>query len=124
MDSISATSSADQSQADAQCGTTTRKQTLSKVSRTGNRDAKASSKAVRPDELKVLNLTYKVIFSQQEQISFNWSDSRATILYAAPGSVMLKTNAAPIRRFEIAGMGDRFTVNQHLRSRPAIKDLQ
>ena len=101
-----------------------RKQTRSKPSRTGRRAAKASSTVGRPDELKILNLTYKVIFSKQEQISFNCSDSRGTILYAAPGSVMLKTNAAPIRRFEIAGMGDRFTVHQHLRSRPAIKDLQ
>ena len=38
--------------------------------------------------------------------------------------MMLKTNAALVRRFEIAGMGDRFTVHQHLRSGPAIEDLQ
>jgi len=37
---------------------------------------------------------------------------------------MLKTNTASVRRFEIAGMGDRFTVHQHLRSGPAIEDLQ
>ena len=101
-----------------------RRSLLFKPSRTGRRAAKASSTAGSPDELKILNMTYKVIFSQQEQISFNCSDSRSTILYAATGSVMLKTNAAPMWRFEIAGMGDRFTVNQHLRSRPTIKDLQ
>ena len=75
-------------------------------------------------EAQIQSLPYKVIFSQEEQISFNCSNSRGTILYAAPGRVMLKTNAASIRRFEIAGMGDRFTVHQHLRSRPTIKDLQ
>ena len=101
-----------------------RRSLLFKPSRTGRRAAKASSTAGSPDELKILNMTYKVIFSQQEQISFNCSDSRSTILYAASWSVMLKTNAAPMWRFEIAGMGDRFTVNQHLRSRPTIKDLQ
>ena len=37
---------------------------------------------------------------------------------------MLKTNAAPVRRFEIAGMGDLFTIHQHHRSGPVIEDLQ
>ena len=33
-----------------------------------NRPAKASSTVGRPDELKILNLTYKVIFSSQEEM--------------------------------------------------------
>ena len=45
-----------------------RKQTLSKPSRTGRRAAKASSTVGKPDELKILNLTYKVIFSSQEEM--------------------------------------------------------
>ena len=45
-----------------------RKQTLSKPSRTGRRAAKASSTVGRPDELKILNLTYKVIFTSQEEM--------------------------------------------------------
>ena len=45
-----------------------RKQTLSNPSRTGRRAAKASSTVGRPDELKILNLTYKVIFSSQEEM--------------------------------------------------------
>ena len=45
-----------------------RKLTRSKPSRTGRRAAKASSTVGRPDELKILNLTYKVIFSSQEEM--------------------------------------------------------
>ena len=45
-----------------------RKSTRSKPSRTGRRAAKASSTVGRPDELKILNLTYKVIFSSQEEM--------------------------------------------------------
>ena len=45
-----------------------RKQTRFKPSRTGSRAAKASSTVGRPDELKILNLTYKVIFSSQEEM--------------------------------------------------------
>ena len=45
-----------------------RKQIRSKPSRTGRRAAKASSTVGRPEELKVLNLTYKVIFSSQEEM--------------------------------------------------------
>ena len=45
-----------------------RKQTRSKPSKNGRRAAKASSTVGRPDELKILNLTYKVIFSSQEEM--------------------------------------------------------
>ena len=45
-----------------------RKLTRSKPSRIGRRAAKASSTVGRPDELKILNLTYKVIFSSQEEM--------------------------------------------------------
>jgi len=45
-----------------------RKSTRSKPSRTGRRAAKASSTVGRPDELKILNLTYKAIFSSQEEM--------------------------------------------------------
>ena len=45
-----------------------RKQTRSKPSSTGRRAAKVSSTVGRPDELKILNLTYKVIFSSQDEM--------------------------------------------------------